>query len=185
MEQHNIKGCYGHISTYNPASKICSSCEMIKACAVSVSDRVQRLRKIGVSVEMSEQLPVVTEHLRQPEQQPEAVVSRMSGIPEKRRGIMTVKAKEVYRVVEARDIDLKAGLMGLFNPLRTKPAFLSLAFDNVLTGGYVKRDLAELFCKAFSWTRGTANSHVGICTSIFVALNLVKVDGQTVKTVEL
>jgi len=98
---------------------------------------------------------------------------------------MTVKAKETYASVEKRGIDLKAGLMGLFNPLQDRPKFLAFAFDRVLEGGYQKRNLAERFCKEFEWTRGTANSHVGICTSIFSAHNLVKVDGQTVKTTEL
>ena len=179
------KGCFGHIATYNPTSKICQHCDEFDGCASSVSDRVQRLRKIGVSVEMAKQLSYVTERLTKPKPQPQALVSQLSGITERNRGIMTIKAKETYAGVERRRIDLKAGMMGLFNPLNNRPKFLSFAFDLVLAGGYKKRDLAERFCKEFGWTRGTANSHVGICTSIFFALNLVKVDGQTVAKVEL
>jgi len=47
------KGCFGHIATYNPASEICGSCNDGTACDESVSDRAQRLRKLGVSVELS------------------------------------------------------------------------------------------------------------------------------------
>jgi len=180
-----IKGCFGHIVTHNPDSQICQSCNDSAACSESVSDRAQRLRKLGVSVELSKQKPAVTERLTKPTTRQSAVVSHMSGVSETKRGIMTVKARETYGSVEKRGIDLKAGLMGLFNPLQDKPKFLAFAFDQVLKGGYKKRDLAEKFCLEFKWTRGTANSHVGICTSIFAALNLVKVDGQTVKTIEL
>ena len=111
------KGCFGHIATHNPGSKICQHCNEFNGCASSVSDRVQRLRKIGVSVEMSKQLPHVTEPLVKPKAQPQALVSQLSGITERTRGIMTVKAKEAYSGVERRKIDLKAGMMGLFNPL--------------------------------------------------------------------
>lgn len=179
------RGCFGHIATHNPNSKICQQCDEFDGCASSVSDRVQRLRKIGVSVEMAKQLPYVTEQLAKPKAQPQALVSKLSGITQRTRGIMTVKAKETYAGVEKRKIDLKAAMMGLFNPLHNRPKFLSFAFDMILAGGYKKRDLAGRFCKEFNWTRGTANSHVGICTSIFSALNLVKVDGQTVTKVEL
>lgn len=179
------KGCFGHISTHNADSKICQQCDEFDGCASTVSDRIQRLRKIGVSVEMGEQLPRVTEPLAKPREQPPAVVSHLSGVRDRTRGIMTVKAKETYAGVEKRGIDLKAGLMGNFNPLDGRPKFLALAFDQVLLAGYRKRHLAELFCKDYGWTRGTANSHVGICTSIFSALNLVKVDGQTVLKIEL
>ena len=179
------KGCFGHIATYNPNNKICQSCNDVAACAESVSDRTQRLRKLGVSVELSKQEPSVTAQLVKPRAKPRPVTSSMSANPAIPRGIMTVKAKETYASVSRRGIDLKSGLMGLFNPLENKPKFLAFAFDKVIAGGYQKRDLAEQFCKEFSWTRGTANSHVGICTSIFSALNLVKVDGQTVKTIEL
>jgi len=175
------KGCFGHISTYNPDSKICQRCDELDGCAVSVSDRVQRLSKLGVSVEMAKQLPDVTEQLAKPKQQATAIVLRLTGIPERKRGIMTVKAKETYAGIERRKIDLKAGMMGLFNPLNNRPKFLSFAFDRVLEGGYKKRDLAEGFCKEFGWTRGTANSHVSICTSIFLATGIVKVDGQMVE----
>lgn len=179
------KGCFGHISTHNPSSKICQCCDEFDGCASSVSDRVQRLRKLGVSVEMSKSLPSVTEHLVKPKPQPPAVVSHPSALTERKRGIMTVKAKETYAYLERRTIDLKAGLMGLFNPLNGRPKFLSFAFDRVLKGGYKKRELAEGFCKEFGWTRGTANSHVSICTSIFSAVGIVKVDGQTVSKIEL
>ncbi|MCK5643213.1 MAG: hypothetical protein KAJ19_20560 [Gammaproteobacteria bacterium] len=179
------KGCFGHIATYNPVNKICQSCNDSAACDESVSDRAQRLRKLGVSVELSKQKPSVTEPLVKPEQEPRPVVSHMAVAPAGKRGIMTVKAKETYASIEKRGVDLKAGLMGLFNPLQDKPKFLALAFDHVLTGGYQKRELAEKFCRTFEWTRGTANSHVGICTSIFTALNLSKADGQTVKTIGL
>lgn len=179
------KGCFGHIATYNPDNQICQSCNDAAACDESVSDRAQRLRKLGVSVELSKQSTSVTKQLAKPKIKPQPIVSHLTGVQVVKRGIMTVKAKETYASVEKRGIDLKAGLMGMKNPLRAKPKFLSLAFDQVILGGYKKRDLAEDFCNAFDWTRGTANSHVGICTSIFSALNLVKVDGQTVKTVEL
>ena len=179
------KGCFGHIATYNPNNKICQLCNDCAACDESVSDRAQRLRKLGVSVELTKQRPAVTEPLEKPEREVKPVVSHMAGAPAVKRGIMTVKAKETYASVEKRGIDLKAGLMGLFNPLHDKPKFLACAFDRGLEGGYQKRGLAEQFCREFGWTRGTANSHVGICTSIFTALNLVKVDGQTVKTIEL
>lgn len=180
-----IKGCFGHIATYNPDSQICQSCNDSAACAESVSDRAQRLRKLGVSVELSKQKPSSTEKLVKPKTKPQPVVSHMSGKIPVKRGIMTVKAKETYAGVEKRGIDLKAGLLEAINPLEDKPKFLAFAFDKVITGGYRKRDLAEQFCQKFAWTRGTANSHAGICTSIFAALNLVKVDGQTVKTIEL
>ncbi len=179
------KGCFGHIATHNPDSKICQRCDELDGCASTVSDRVQRLRKIGVSVEMSKQLPNVTEQLVKPKPLQQAVVSHLLTATQLKQGIMTIKAKETYAGVEKRGIDLKAGLLGAFNPLNNRPKFLSFAFDMVLTGGYKKRDLAERFCKEYCWTRGTANSHVGICTSIFSALNIVKVDGQTVSKNEL
>lgn len=179
------KGCFGHISTYCPHSRICQQCNEQTACASSVSDRVQRLRKLGVSVEMSKSLPDVTEQLVKPKTEPNPPIAPLSGVSERKRGIMTVKARETYAGVEKRGVDLKAGLMGLFNPLDNRPKFLSFAFDKVIKGGYKKRDLAEAFCKEFGWTRGTANSHVSICTSIFTAVGIVKVDGQTVGTVEL
>ncbi len=179
------KGCFGHISTHNPDSKICQSCNEKTDCASSVSDRVQRLRKLGVSVEMSKSLPVVPERLVKPKPQPPVVVLHLSAITERKLGIMTIKARETYVGVEKRKVDLKAGMMGLFNPLDGRPKFLSFAFDRVMEGGYKKRDLAEGFCEEFDWTRGTANSHVSICTSIFAAVGIVKVDGKTVSKVEL
>ena len=87
------KGCFGHIATYNPNNKICQLCNDCAACDESVSDRAQRLRKLGVSVELTKQRPAITEPLKKPEQEPKPVVSNMTGAPTVKRGIMTVKAK--------------------------------------------------------------------------------------------
>ena len=180
-----IRGCFGHIATFNPVNQICKSCNDCAACDESVLERAERIRKLGVSVEMAQHKPAVTEQLAKPQRKPQPIVSNMTGTPAVKRGKMTVKASETYATIEKRGVDLRAGLAESVNPLGNKPKFLSFAFDHLMTGGYQKRDLAESFCRVFEWTRGTANSHVGICTSIFTALNLAKADGQTVKTVEL
>jgi len=179
-------GCFGHISTYNPNQQLCMGCNYNEACHDSVSDRVQVIRKLGVSVEMGKHLPPITEPLVKSKPKSAVLISPMSGVSPKYKGPMSVKARQVYATLEKRGVDLKAGIMGRFNPLAGKPKWLSMAFNMLIAqGGYNKADLAGCFVREYFWTKSTANSHVSICTSMFKAVNIASVDGQKVKTIEL
>ena len=178
------RGCFGHIVTHNPDLPICQSCEDKVSCSKSVSERVIALQSLGRYVELAQTIPERTERVSKSDES--RTTALMSGSASTRPiGAMTKKAKEIHDTLNRRDIDLKAGIMGGFNPVAGRPKFLASGFDEVLKGGYSKRKLAVKFIKEFGWTRGTANSHVGICTSLFRALKLVSVDGDAVTTCDL
>jgi len=179
------RGCFGHIATHNPAQQICQQCDQFAACSQSVSDRVQLIRSLNISVEMGKHLPHLTSALIEPEKILAPIVSRMVVTKIVGGNTMSIKAKQVYDGLLKRNVDLKAGIMGHFNPLSNKPKFLSFAFDRLLEGGYKKPRLANLFMSEFGWRKGTASSHVGICTSLFYGLNLIEIDGHSAKTIGL
>ena len=171
-------GCFGHITTCGTKPDICSPCEHYAACVSATEKRVDKLRALNIYPDIETLLPDATEALSAPEPKVEMVATT------RKRGTMTKKATETYEALVRKGVDLKAGLMGNFNPVPGKPKFVYLAFEMLLeAGGYSKRELKEYYKRNLGWGEGTAASHSGMVTSIFSGLGLVAVDKDSVKVV--
>lgn len=170
-------GCFGHIATYDPKVMVCGVCEYNAACAESVQNRIETLKRLHQYPDIPETLPARTEVLR--ERLPKVEMTVMSDL-EAPTGTMTKKAKEIARGLAKRGIDLNMAVLGGYNPVDT-PRFVKHAVDFLLTEGINKRQLKEYYKKTFDWTEATAASHVGIVASLFVGLGVATVDGQDLK----
>lgn len=169
-------GCFGHITTYSPTLGVCRACAHNSACAGSVQNRVETLKKLNQYPDIPETLPASTATVK--ERLPQ--VDMATSVATEPSRIMTKKAQEIASSLGRRGIDLSMAVAGGYNPVDT-PRFVKHAFDLLLIEGYNKRKLKEGFKLKFGWTEATAASHVGMVTSLFVGLGIADVEGQDVK----
>ena len=174
----NKPGCFGHVTTYNPASVICADCTWAEDCKQSALDRAVLIKTIHDYPDIESLIPAHTEKPVETGYKTKAVTGEV------KRGIMTKKARSYYETLNRKGIDLRTALTGKFNPIDSTPKFLRIAFENVIEGGYKKRDLKNQFKSELGWGEATAASHVGIATSLFSALGLVTVDGNEVTSIK-
>jgi hypothetical protein len=73
--------------------------------------------------------------------------------------------------------DMRTMLPRQANPFATGgPAFMRVACDLLLRGGFTKASLKAALIKEFNWTDGTAGSHVAIACAVTWGFKIVKQD---------
>jgi hypothetical protein len=169
-------GCFGHITTHSPKLSVCRACDHNAACAETVQNRVETLKKLNQYPDIPETVPGLRKAAR--ERLPQVEMATTSEVVPKK--VMTKKAREIANSLARRGIDLPMAVMGGYNPIET-PRFVKDAFGLLLAAGYNKRQLKETFKVNYGWSEATAASHVGMVTSLFTGLGIADVEGQDVK----
>lgn len=172
------RGCFGHIVTFNPGVALCADCEFAGECADIVSERVLKLRKLGRYPTLEVGEPALRSDLSASMVEASPIVGKpMPNHPPP----FNKKAKECADTLRARGIDLRAGLRAGINPIPDRPAFIKLAFDELLHKEVIiKTDLKQLFMEELGWKPQTAASHVGIVASLFGGLGLAEDRGREI-----
>lgn len=99
-------------------------------------------------------------------------------------GSLPVKPREIaQRLLRAGRVDaIKNDVQAGRNPFaQSKPDFLRVAFDRLLAGGCSRSALKQCFQDQLDWSDGTAGSHAGITTSLFLWLGIVRENGSTLE----
>jgi hypothetical protein len=163
-------GCFGSGLAYQEDGTVCGRCDFAARCAPLALERRQQVRaRLGIAVE-----PVVR-RVRTADEPMKA--SRPAGRPRpvsEREGFPK-KVCQLLDRIESRGVDLAVAIRAGQNPLPS-PAFLKMAIDMLLGGGFDRGQLRAAFMTTFDWSDGTAHSHVGQVFALLTGLKVARED---------
>lgn len=172
-------GCFGAALSYSDKAHECITCPYKASCEPEATQRLHALRvSLGVyeikkprpkgkgvpSLKPKEQ-PVIVD--------PEKLEPAPEGLP--------VKVVALIERVRNRGIDVAAALARGVNPFKDKPAFLRVACDMLIAGGFDRPTLRTALIQGLEWSYGTANAHVAQVFSAMIALNAAEEIGGVLK----
>lgn len=182
-----MPGCYGYVSTFD-ASEACKQCNVSLGCLDKTGETLQKMqeRRMDVrklvaqhrsfSATKNKVSPLEARHevgLIVTRRAP--VIAELTEEQKKKVEGLSIKAGAELRKLYERGIPFESDLRAGRNPITAsggRPAFLEVAFDALLEGGFTRLTLRERYINKFSWEVRTATSHVTIVTGLFPALGV-------------
>ena len=150
-------GCFGSPLCHHAEQLPCTRCPFHETCG-QVAERVALglRRKYGIEPLLRRDSPRPhSSAAPEPPASPEA---------------WPVKVREQLARIAARGLDLKRAAAMRANPFDTgPPAFLRVAFDLLLRGGFSRDELRTQLVRTLGWGESTALSHTGIAVGVLLA----------------
>lgn len=162
-------GCFGAALAYKEGSTECASCPFQPQCAPEATARLAAMRA-AIGIDKLKKTPYrPTPPKRKPKEAPAETATPAVAVEPIPPGL-PIKVAALALRIRNKGIDVAASLKSGLNPFADTPAFMRLACDLLLKGGYDRQVLRAALIQGFDWSYGTANAHVAQVFSILVAL---------------
>ena len=178
MDSSLAPGCFGSALTFSATAAECRSCPFAAQCQPLHERRLTMLReKLAPGIVVKPQ-PRPRVEMEPPSVRPAAPATALTqpDLPVKVVRLMEQITRRGLRVVES----FQAGR----NPFDS-PAFLHIAGNMLLAGGFDRADLRTALMTTLDWTYGTAQAHVGQVFAVLPAYGIAtEQDGRLILKVQ-
>jgi hypothetical protein len=200
LQAQQSPGCFGSPSCFASDSDFCKACVGYDDCGEESFKTLNRIkdvinvedlfRKHTIAMAKAKEDRLNAEKALRPSKTPRKTPTKIER-KTKVEKVELVLDEKTAELIDALPVKLKPYAINLHknglidrikkdlvrnvNPLalsKSSPAFLSLAIDALIKGGFTKAELKSIYMQERGWTESTAGSHVSLVVSLFVAFDI-------------
>lgn len=166
--------CHGDPSVFSFASTTCTSCKNFDSCVGTTHDSLLQLKPAGAITVLLERHVRFNRYREDKEHRASVITGKRELTDEEEvtaKRLPVKVASQYRRIVSEGFIPLMVkGLAKTSNPFDTNGyKYLSVAFDQLLRGGFTKRSLRLHYMEKCGWSESTAFSAVNMVWHLFTA----------------